>query len=320
MNPTFTLGQDATLWWRAPAWLTAAPTLRVTTPAGVVSNPAMTPVVPVDDTIEDDDGNDLNACAKATALAGDRRTLTIDELALSFTAGGDEGDVFIRDHGGSVFQARIGTIVSDTSLRLSDPLRDKPEISVAKPAAIQWVTYSAPLSGAAELATAGKVDYRITYTARGGQGAFDGALRVMRRFGTGLDLHRLYTEPGGASLAAQQTRRNDHQPAIDSALRTLARWVRRDLAPNDETMPTDGHQFLDAHIALVHHALATGPEQLGVRAQYMAEAKEAYDDALRALLVDRNGDGRTDSTPFSTSHTDFRSKMPSTLKFKIRRT
>lgn len=316
---SYTLGLAAAFHWTSPTWLIEAPTLSVISAAGDASAPALSPLVAIDAAIVDGAGDPLHASMQATALAGDRRTLTLAaEHGLDHIAATAQGDIWLRGFDGSLHSARIGSLVDSTTVRLTEPLRSLPTISVAQPAAIQWAWHEAELAADAELATAGRAEWSVAWRGIGGDGSATGVWRVMRRFDTGLTLHGIYSAPDGDRLAAQQTRRQDHQGSIDQGRRTIERWLRRDLSPRDETVVTDGAQLLDCHILLVHAHLKVKPEELGLRERLMREAKDAYADVIDALLVDLNADGRTDANPYP-SRSEFRMTTPSTRLFSIRR-
>jgi len=247
-----------------------------------------------------------------TAIASDRRTLTLSESASSLVA--DQQRAFILTAGDTYFSVTLSRIVGTTAI-LAEPLPREIDLSTSATLHVPMYYYNVT---SANLSSAdGYYSYSVVYTADLGSQNQEltekGTIKVtLRPFDTGLDhasLLRIF-----AQLAGMVPRRQaDFTPQITSALDELSMHIRSHLLADNLTED----EVFNAESFKLAHAYCTGAliyeqsAQLDMADAFRARCTELLNKALESVALDVDGDGIIDDGEESLSKsggspTDFR--------------
>jgi len=277
-------GVDHTFLWdaRSPQGLT--PTLTVYHPTAGTLTPAMSKAV---------DNFTI------TAVASDRRTLTVDDPLIAIKDGyaGNWGRAWVVTTGDGAFPVTISSWDGTTTVVLADSL---PQNITAAGAWLEWARYEATLgSGDATATTARNIRWTVTSTPLWGSNASEasdedsGVLHVVPvPFDTGLS-HSKFVAVYPALAERVPRRQTSLDPQIAAAKRELVLQLRRDLSPTRHEDQVLGAHLFDAHAAL---AAANIEQDAEASDRHMAKFDRLYALALASNpWLDDDIDGTVDS-------------------------
>jgi len=281
------IGEDHTFIWTAPGPLTTTPTLTLTKPDG-------TDIV--------DLGLPVAGPASLSAIAADRRTLTIGSLSPTNACTGPTfGAVAVIGQDGGYSIAQVEAFNSDTEIVLSQPLPHPIDVELG--ATVQWLTYVATIATADLGSTPLRnIAWRMAFDRRfNGLGveletASRGVLQLVRvPFDTGL------TDADVAALVPNVLvpgRQDSMAPQRAMALAMVEQAVSVRLDAGTYPDQLSGRQFLTAHAYMTAHLLEQARRQApGVepRTDLLEMAMRLITDALqRPEWVDVNDNGIVD--------------------------
>jgi len=237
------------------------------------------------------------ANATVSAIANDRRTLTVDNQATGLQR--DQMKGFLITNGDTFYNVSIVRVVGTTAI-LAEPLPR--EIDLTTNATLEFALWSTTLANTiAALTTANTYPYQVNFTTDLGaltqSKQEKGLLKsTPRPFETGLshdDLVGLF-----AQLADMIPRRqSDFEPQIKGALNELILQVRdvvlSDNATEDEVFNPE--QFHLAHAYCTAAIIYELNLQLDVADQMRQRCHDLMEIALRSLALDLDGDGVIDT-------------------------
>lgn len=237
------------------------------------------------------------ANATVSAIANDRRTLTVDNQATGLQR--DQMKGFLITNGDTFYNVSIVRVVGTTAI-LAEPLPR--EIDLTTNATLEFALWSTTLANTiAVLTTANTYPYQVNFTTDLGaltqSKQEKGLLKsTPRPFETGLshdDLVGLF-----AQLADMIPRRqSDFEPQIKGALNELILQVRdvvlSDNATEDEVFNPE--QFHLAHAYCTAAIIYELNLQLDVADQMRQRCHDLMEIALRSLALDLDGDGVIDT-------------------------
>ena len=235
--------------------------------------------------------------ATVSAIANDRRTLTVDNQATGLQR--DQMKGFLITNGDTFYNVSIVRVVGTTAI-LAEPLPR--EIDLTTNATLEFALWSTTLANTiAVLTTANTYPYQVNFTTDLGaltqSKQEKGLLKsTPRPFETGLshdDLVGLF-----AQLADMIPRRqSDFEPQIKGALNELILQVRdvvlSDNATEDEVFNPE--QFHLAHAYCTAAIIYELNLQLDVADQMRQRCHDLMETALRSLALDLDGDGVIDT-------------------------
>ena len=237
------------------------------------------------------------ANATVSAIANDRRTLTVDNQATGLQR--DQMKGFLITNGDTFYNVSIVRVVGTTAI-LAEPLPR--EIDLTTNATLEFALWSTTLANTiAVLTTANTYPYQVNFITDLGaltqSKQEKGLLKsTPRPFETGLshdDLVGLF-----AQLADMIPRRqSDFEPQIKGALDELILQVRdvvlSDNATEDEVFNPE--QFHLAHAYCTAAIIYELNLQLDVADQMRQRCHDLMEIALRSLALDLDGDGVIDT-------------------------
>lgn len=237
------------------------------------------------------------ANATVSAIANDRRTLTVDNQATGLQR--DQMKGFLITNGDTFYNVSIVRVVGTTAI-LAEPLPR--EIDLTTNATLEFALWSTTLANTiAVLTTANTYPYQVNFITDLGaltqSKQEKGLLKsTPRPFETGLshdDLVGLF-----AQLADMIPRRqSDFEPQIKGALNELILQVRdvvlSDNATEDEVFNPE--QFHLAHAYCTAAIIYELNLQLDVADQMRQRCHDLMEIALRSLALDLDGDGVIDT-------------------------
>ena len=232
------------------------------------------------------------ADAVVTAVANDRRTLTLSE-AVATQLERYEINAFIKTTRDTYYAVKVSRL-GGTSAILAEPLPRELDLSgtVTLNFAMSYVNLTA-----LQTATAGVYPYTIKYADLvGGNHVETGLLKVTPRpFDTGLDHDELVAQ--FANLADMVPRRqSDFTPQIEAALDEIILVIRDHVIADGVTEDEVFNQqsFKRAHAYCAAASVYEMNMQFDAADQMRARCKELLDIALRSITLDLDGDGVVD--------------------------
>ena len=258
------------------------------------------------------------ADATVSAIANDRRTLTVDNQATGLQR--DQMKAFLITNGDTYYSVNVVRVVGTTAI-LAEPLPR--EIDLSTSASLEFALWSVTIANTADvLTTANTYPYLINFTIDQGnltQNQVEKGLlkSVARPFETGLshdDLVELF-----APLADMIPRRqSDFAPQINSALQEIILIVRdvvlADGVTEDEVFNPE--QFQLAHAYCTAAIIYEQNLQLDIAEQMRTRCQSLLEISFRSLAVDIDGDGVIDDGELDRretggKQTDFRASWKS---------
>ena len=234
--------------------------------------------------------------ATVSAVANDRRTLTVDNQATGLQR--DQMKAFLITNGDTFYNVTVVRVVGTTAI-LAEPLPREVDLSTS--ATLEFALWSTALANTIDvLTTANTYPYQINYTSDLGaltqSNQEKGLLKsTPRPFDTGLshdDLVGFF-----AQLADMIPRRqSDFRPQIKGALDEVILQVRdvviAEGVTEDEVFNPE--QFKLAHAYCTAAIIYEQSLQLDVAEQMRQRCHDLMHVALRSLALDIDGDGVVD--------------------------
>ena len=270
------LNKDYVFDWNAPTPISGTPTLSLNTITYSFSQ--------------------SRADATVSAVANDRRTLTVDNQATGLQR--DQMKAFLITNGDTFYTVTVVRVVGTTAV-LAEPLPR--EIDLSTSGTLQFALWSTTiLSSATVLSFGSTYPYVINFTTDQGALNHDQIEKGLfkstpRPFQTGLnhdDLVDLF-----APLADMIPRRqSDFKPQIQGALDEIIMHIRDVTIPQDATEDEvfNPEQFKLAHAYCTAAYIYEQNLQLDVADQMRTRCQELMEVALRSLALDVDGDGVID--------------------------
>lgn len=234
--------------------------------------------------------------ATVSAIASDRRTLTVDNQATGLER--NQMKAFLITNGDTFYQVSVVRVVGTTAI-LAEPLPR--EIDLSTSATLEFSLWSVVLANTITvLTTANTYPFQIDYVADLGSNTQNkvekGLLKsVNRPFNTGLSHDDLINFI--APLADMIPRRqSDFAPQIQAAQDELILVIRDVVLADDATEDEvfNPEQFRLAHAYCTAAMIYEQNLQLDVADQMRSRCKDLLDIALRSLALDVDGDGVID--------------------------
>ena len=270
------LNKDYVFDWNAPAPISGTPTLSLNTITYTFSQ--------------------SRADATVSAVANDRRTLTVDNQATGLQR--DQMKAFLITNGDTFYTVTVVRVVGTTAV-LAEPLPR--EIDLSTSGTLQFALWSTTiLSSATVLSFGSTYPFVINFTTDQGALNHDRIEKGLfkstpRPFQTGLnhdDLVDLF-----APLADMIPRRqSDFKPQIQGALEEIIMHIRDVTIPQDATEDEvfNPEQFKLAHAYCTAAYIYEQNLQLDVASEMRTRCQELMEVALRSLALDVDGDGVID--------------------------
>jgi hypothetical protein len=270
------LNKDYVFDWNAPAPISGTPTLSLNTITYTFSQ--------------------SRADATVSAVANDRRTLTVDNQATGLQR--DQMKAFLITNGDTFYTVTVVRVVGTTAV-LAEPLPR--EIDLSTSGTLQFALWSTTiLSSATVLSFGSTYPFVINFTTDQGALNHDRIEKGLfkstpRPFQTGLnhdDLVDLF-----APLADMIPRRqSDFKPQIQGALDEIIMHIRDVTIPQDATEDEvfNPEQFKLAHAYCTAAYIYEQNLQLDVASEMRTRCQELMEVALRSLALDVDGDGVID--------------------------
>ena len=252
--------------------------------------------------------NQLRSDVSVTAVAADRRTLTLGS-SVSTTLEANEVSAFLkttRDTWCSVKVVRLG----GTAAILAEPLPRQVDLS-----SVATLNFGASyVDIASSYAVKGLYSYFITYTDEiSSVHTESGILKVCARpFDTGLDHNQLVEQfPQLADMVPR--RQSNHEPQIKAAKQELILSIRDHVVSDGATEDDIFNQqsFAAAHAYCAAAIIYESALKLDVAEAMRDRCKGLLDVALRSVTLDLDGDGVIDS-----GETDLRRSGGSSTDFR----
>jgi len=269
-------GKDYNFIWQAPSAISGTPSIIFHLESGDITS-SMT---------------QGRASLTATAISGDRRSLTLSASATSLKP--FQSQAFLLTDGDDYFSIKPIRIVG-TSLIIADPLpRD---VSFTTSASIQFASWTYTASSATITADRGDIAFTIEYVqSLGGQTinkVEKGILKVVPRpFDTGLDHARLCAIfPHIADIAPR--RANGFDEIIGASLDELALYVRDLIVPDDvdEDDIHNANELLQAHASLAIARIHEINGNIDLSEKMRNRGIELADLGMRTISLDLNKNG-----------------------------
>ena len=234
------------------------------------------------------------AAVSVTAIAADRRTLTLSTSATSLEQ--DQERAYLRTDGDGIISVLVSRIVGTTAI-LAEPLPR--EIDLTSASSLEFALWSITLTSSVT-GTSASYPYIVNYTADLGAETIlrseKGLLKVTPRiFTTGLDHDQLTST--FAQLADMIPRRqSDLEPQIKAALEEVILIVRDHVIPSNctEDEVWNPEQFLQAH----SYYAAARVYELNNQFDQAGDLRQRGEDllllGLRSVALDLDGDGVLD--------------------------
>lgn len=256
--------------------------------------------------------------ATVSAIASDRRTLTVDNQATGLER--NQMKAFLITNGDTFYQVSVVRVVGTTAI-LAEPLPR--EIDLSTSATLEFSLWSVVLANTITvLTTANTYPFQIDYVADLGSNTQNkvekGLLKsVNRPFNTGLSHDDLINFI--APLADMIPRRqSDFAPQIKAAQDELILVIRDVVLADDATEDEvfNPEQFKLAHAYCTAAMIYEQNLQLDIADQMRSRCKDLLDIALRSLALDVDGDGVIDEGELDRretggKQTDFRASWKS---------
>ena len=285
--------------WNSPTPVSGTPTITIKASSTVTSNL-----------------NQSRADISVTAIANDRRTLTI---ASSTSLEKDQVRAFFKTDGDTYYSVKVVRIVG-TSAILADPLPR--EVDLSSPASLEFALWYYTASSLDVTSTSGTFQYEINFVSDLGQQTQNkiekGVIKVTPRpFDTGLDHDELVNR--FATLADLVPRRqSDFTPQIEASLEELSLMLRNRLSASSITEDEifNASDFLLCHCYCAAAQIYEMNLQLDIAESMRNRCLELLDLALRSVDIDLNGDGVIDDGEIDVEkaggkRTDFRASWKS---------
>ena len=269
-------GQTLTFEWVAPGPLDSAPSLTV----GSVSPVTMTA---------------SRADATVSAIANDRRTLTVNAQATALQA--DQVKAYLVTEGDCIYSVSVVRMVGTTAI-LAEPLSR--EIDLSESALLVFGMYYATVSSTIT-DTTGYYPWQVSYVLDLGQQLdaklAKGLLKITPRpFDTGLSHDDLVGQfPQLADMIPRRQSSFDAQ--IDAALQEIILVIRDHL--KDEVDVTEDEifnatSFANAHAYCTAARVYESMNQLDAANAMRERCQQLLEISLRSLALDRDGDNIVD--------------------------
>jgi len=235
--------------------------------------------------------------ATVSAIANDRRTLTIDNQATGLQR--DQIKGFLITNGDTFYSVNINRVVGTTAI-LAEPLPR--EIDLSSTASLEFALWTASIANTEDsISTANTYPFVISYSSDIGSNTINkqekGLLKTTPRiFSTGLshdDLVEIF-----APLADMVPRRqSDFSNQIEAAESELILQIRDVVLAEDATEDEvfNPESFKLAHAYCTAALIYEQNLQMDVADQMRTRCKELMEIALRSLALDLDGDGVIDS-------------------------
>ena len=262
--------------WNAPAPISGTPTLSLNSITYTFSQ--------------------SRADATVSAVANDRRTLTVDNQATGLQR--DQMKAFLITNGDTFYTVTVVRVVGTTAV-LAEPLPR--EIDLSTSGTLQFALWSTTIdTNQAVITTANTYPFVINFTTDQGALNHDRIEKGLfkstpRPFQTGLnhdDLVDLF-----APLADMIPRRqSDFKPQIQGALDEIIMHIRDVTIPQDATEDEvfNPEQFKLAHAYCTAAYIYEQNLQLDVASEMRTRCQDLMEVALRSLALDVDGDGVID--------------------------
>lgn len=268
--------QALTFEWNSPGPLDAAPSLTVGTAAPVTMTQTR-----VDATV--------------SAIANDRRTLTVNSQATALQA--DQLKGYLVTEGDSIYSVTVVRMVGTTAI-LAEPLSREIDLSVS--ATLVFAMYYATVPSAITNVT-GYYPWQISYVLDLGQQTdpklAKGLLKVTPRpFATGLSHDDLVGQfPQLADMIPRRQSSFDAQ--IEAALQEIILMVRDHLKDEPDVTEDEifnAESFANAHAYCTAARVYESANQLDTAQLMRDRCEQLLDISLRSLALDRDGDNIVD--------------------------
>ena len=235
--------------------------------------------------------------ATVSAIANDRRTLTIDNQATGLQR--DQIKGFLITNGDTFYSVNINRVVGTTAI-LAEPLPR--EIDLSSSASLEFALWTTTIANTEDsIANANTYPFVISYSSDIGSNTINkqekGLLKTTPRiFSTGLshdDLVEIF-----APLADMVPRRqSDFSNQIEAAESELVLHIRDVVLAEDATEDEvfNPESFKLAHAYCTAALIYEQNLQMDVADQMRTRCKELMEIALRSLALDLDGDGVIDS-------------------------
>ena len=271
-------GQSYLFEWIAPGPLSAAPTFKAYR-NGTGHSVTM---------------NATRASVSVSAVANDRRTLTVDNQASALQA--DQSKAYLITEGDMIYPVSVVRMVGTTAI-LAEPLPR--EVDTSTSASLVFAMYSCTIPSVIT-DESGYYPWQVEFIVDLGQGTEGriekGLVKVTPRpFNTSLDHDGLVdTFPQLADMVPR--RQTSYAPQIKAALDEVAHVVRDHL--RDESLTEDEvfnpSVFLNAHAYCTAARVYEMAGQLDIANAMRERCMELMDLALRSVAIDRDGDNVVD--------------------------
>ena len=230
-----------------------------------------------------------------TAIASDRRTLTLSESASSLVA--DQQRAFILTAGDTYFSVTLSRIVGTTAI-LAEPLPR--EIDLSSSASLVFALYYATVPSSITNTTGyypWQVSYQLDLGQQTEQRLAKGLLKITPRpFDTGLSHDDLVGQfPQLADMVPR--RQSSFSPQIEASLQEIILMIRDHL--KDEVDVTEdevfnAESFANAHAYCTAARVYEAINQLDTANAMRERCMQLLDISLRSLALDRDGNNIVD--------------------------
>lgn len=279
-------GQTYLVEWNAPGPLTTAPSV-------AFKEAGQTSIIFLTQT---------RAAASVTAIAADRRTLTVNTQS---GLQADQAKAFLVTAGDSIYPVVVTRMVGTTAI-LAEPLPREVDLTTAATLDFAMWYGTAP---SWVIDSSGYYPMEITYTRDIGQGAEERLERDLlkvtpRPFSTGLDHDALVgTFPQLADMIPR--RQTSFSAQIAAALEEVALTLRDHL--KDKALTEDevfnGSSFMLAHAYCTAARIYEGALQFDTATAMRERCTELMNLALRLVAIDKDGDGIVDDGEIDNAQT-----------------
>lgn len=233
--------------------------------------------------------------AIVSAIANDRRTLTVDAQATSLQA--DQVKAYLVTDGDSIYSVTVVRMVGTTAI-LAEPLPR--EIDLSASARLVFGMWSTLISSSFT-DTSGYYPYTVAYTQDLGQNTVNklekGLIKVTPRpFDTGLSHDELVGQfPQLADLIPR--RQSSFNSQIEAALQEIILIIREHLTDEPDVTEDEvfnAPSFLNAHAYCTAARIYEMVNQLDTANVMRQRCQDLMDISLRSLALDRDGDNVID--------------------------
>ena len=259
----------------------------------------------------------LRADATVTAVANDRRTLTLSG-AVATALERDEVRAFLKTDRDTWYSVQVSRLGGTTAI-LSEPLPR--ELDLSSSATLNFASAYVDITDSST-GVSGLYPYTISYTDQSGvKRAESGLLKITPRpFDTGLDHDQLVARfPSLADMVPR--RQSDFLPQIKASLDELILAIRDHVISDNVTEDEVFNQtsFISAHAYCTAALIYELSLQLDVATAMRERCEELLNVALRSVTLDLDGDGVVDAGEENLrrsggSSTDFRASYSSYIK------